>query len=299
MANSPERIAKWARWYRRALWLYPAAHRREYADAMVQHFRDQLRGLGAMGGGGLGRFLFRTLIDFAGNCVREHRQSLREKLTMKSGKAGWLAAVSGGFAAVLILGAVVAVTAHLPRTFLSTARLKLFPDDGRWMAATFDPFQLQTQAEILRSPEVLGKVADQLKLAERWGVESAAGMLNPSETFLRLRQRVEVRQYRNTTMVEVRAFDSDPALAADIANTVTEVYLEYTKRGKAAASPEGGQVMGAVVTDPAEPGLRPVRPNVPLNLFVGILVAGAFGLLIAGGAWFLLHRRSAPPVITG
>jgi uncharacterized protein involved in exopolysaccharide biosynthesis len=44
------------------------------------------------------------------------------------------------------------------------------------------------------------------------------------------------------------------------------------------------------ITDPAEPGFRPVKPNKPLNIFIGT-VAGGFLGLIAGAASALLSAK--------
>jgi uncharacterized protein involved in exopolysaccharide biosynthesis len=49
------------------------------------------------------------------------------------------------------------------------------------------------------------------------------------------------------------------------------------------------------LVDRAEPGLRPVRPNVPVNLAIGILLGGLASLLMAL-AWFVkgLLARNTP-----
>ncbi len=53
--------------------------------------------------------------------------------------------------------------------------------------------------------------------------------------------------------------------------------------------PQPGRV---AIVDVAEPGLKPVKPNVPLNIFLGL---GAGGILGGGTAiivWVLLWRAS-------
>jgi hypothetical protein len=67
------------RFYRLLLMLYPRAHRAQYGDLMLTHFRDQLRDA-QRAGGGLGRLLFLTLLDAARTVPAEHLALARESL---------------------------------------------------------------------------------------------------------------------------------------------------------------------------------------------------------------------------
>jgi hypothetical protein len=41
------------------------------------------------------------------------------------------------------------------------------------------------------------------------------------------------------------------------------------------------------ILDRAVPGLRPVRPNKPLNITLGVLIGLVLGLLVGAGAWWV------------
>jgi len=82
---------------------------------------------------------------------------------------------------------------------------------------------------------------------------------------------VSIRAFRNTSLIEVSVFSRDRNEAAAIANQLVDTY-----RGLANSSPLR---VVAEVTDRAEPGLCPVRPNPCLNLFVGVSAGSLLGVL--------------------
>ena len=51
-----------------------------------------------------------------------------------------------------------------------------------------------------------------------------------------LRKKVEVQQVKNTRLVDVRARDTNPELARDIANGVAQAYIEYTRSSRLEAT---------------------------------------------------------------
>ena len=75
---------------------------------------------------------------------------------------------------------------------------------------------------------------------------------------------------RNTDLIEIRVFSDDPSEAAKLANAIAESYREYRS-----------STIPAEIVDKAVPGLRPVRPNKPLNIALGIL-GGMLLALVAG-----------------
>jgi capsular polysaccharide biosynthesis protein len=133
--------------------------------------------------------------------------------------------------------------------------------------------------EMTRSMDVLAQVATRLDLATTWSpIYLREGTLQPSEIASILMDKVKARQFRNTSMIEVRVYDRDPALAAKIANGIVEVLREVDSRKRP------GVPSSLMLADAAEPGLRPILPNVPLNLVMAALV----GLLLGALAMVLI-----------
>jgi hypothetical protein len=103
-----------------------------------------------------------------------------------------------------------------------------------------------------------------------------------------------LRPVRNLSLIEIRAFSEDRTEAAKIANAVTDAYRDYRREQRRQAA-VGANVPRTELVDRAEPGLKPVRPNKPLNIFlgivIGILLGSAAGAGTAGIAT-LIGRKS-------
>jgi uncharacterized protein involved in exopolysaccharide biosynthesis len=83
-------------------------------------------------------------------------------------------------------------------------------------------------------------------------------------------------------MFEIAVYDNDPQLASDIANALANGYLSIQ-------TPRLGSP-AATLIDLAEPGTRPVGPNIYLNTFVGGLLGVVLGSVTALMVWLLLRR---------
>ena len=135
----------------------------------------------------------------------------------------------------------------------------------------------------LTSSNWLAAVAVGMAGDRRWAARySRAELLTSEEAYLLLKRVVAIRQFRNTSLLEVRVFSEDRDEAAAIANKVVDVYRSATSSPPLRARVE--------ITDRAEPGLRPVRPNVPLNVTVG-LIAGLTAGFLAGGLVMLIRQK--------
>jgi uncharacterized protein involved in exopolysaccharide biosynthesis len=119
-----------------------------------------------------------------------------------------------------------------------------------------------------------------------------------------LKRALDVRPVRNSNMMVIRVFGDTPAEPAAIANRIAQVYQACRKHSEPGAERQAGIVdpaklfalgdtllsqNGALqvdIVDTAKPGLRPVRPNKPLNLafgaLAGLLLGTATGAAIAG-----------------
>lgn len=133
------------------------------------------------------------------------------------------------FVVFLIVVLVAAtVTFFQPKIYMSASRIKveqerltveLFQQQGY---AGYDPYFLQTQYEIIQSQKILYPVIERFDLRRRW---ARGGDPLPLElTFRMLRRAMSVQRYRDTSLIEIRVFDEDPQLAADLANCIAETF---------------------------------------------------------------------------
>ena len=307
--------------YQRLLAAYPKEHRRDYGPAMAQVFRDQCRDAWGEGRGwGLTVLWLRVVPDLIKTSVLEHISSLKERKTMlerigmlmrprTAPRRVFIAVFAAVF--VLVVATSTLITFILPDTYSSTARIML-PQDASEVtrkpgtpvpADGYDPYFLKTQLEAIQSEAVLGKAIGALDLNQAWGKKYAGGSpLKTSETLTLLKGRIDLRPIHVTRsrpvdgtrcagLIKIRVFSEGASEAAELANAIARSYCEY----RSGTTP-------AQFVNRAVPGLRPVRPNKPLNIALGIL-GGVFLALTTGAgmasiaAW--IGRRSrrigAPP----
>jgi len=149
---------------------------------------------------------------------------------------------------LLVVLTTTAVTYMLPKYYMSVARIaveKEAPDvdplgAGR-VVAQYDPYFIQTEFEKIQSREYLYRVIEdkELKLNERWKKYNDGVTLKTSETFLMLKRQLEVRQFRNTSLIEIRVLSRDKEEASDIANKIAEVYLAKRLQQRRSSSDRG------------------------------------------------------------
>ncbi len=306
-------VALSGRLYQRLLAAYPKEHRRDYGSAMAQLFRDQCRDAwGDSRGWGLTWLWLRVLPDLVKTSVLEHISTLKERKTMLE-RIGLLLRPRSApvfvfiavFAAVFLFVVVTStlITFILPESFASTARVlvKLDPSEVSQKTAShtplgpYDSYFLQTQMEVIHSQAVLTKVIEDLDLNQAWGKKYAGGVpLKTSETLTLLKARLDLRPVRNTSLIEIRAFSDRPEEAAQLANAIADSYREYRAR-----------IIPPEIVDKAVPSLRPVRPNKPLNIALGMAGGLLLGAAAGGGmavlaAWLGRRaRRTGAHPVTG
>lgn len=134
--------------------------------------------------------------------------------------------------AFLLVMITAGVTVYfLPREFLSKVTMEVKPDNSNAIGdiftnrrATLDPMFIATQFQILKKSEILYPVIDNLKLADAWSTE---GRKMPQQgAYFKLLRMLELREVRNTGLIEVGAYSTDAQEAANIANTLAIVYKE-------------------------------------------------------------------------
>ena len=147
---------------------------------------------------------------------------------------------------LLVVLTTTAVTFILPETYMSMSRIEVgkdTPDIGSILQPTaqqgYDPYFIQTEFEKIKSTKVLHRVIEELNLqnvwAKRWGTET----LKIGEAYKVLLGQIDLRQSRNTSLIEIRAYSDMKQEAADIANKIAEVYRETRKNARQELS-QGG-----------------------------------------------------------
>ena len=158
---------------------------------------------------------------------------------------------------LLVVLTTTAVTFILPESWSSTVRIAVEKDVSdinpigfAQNNSAYDPFFIQTEFEKIRSRKVLYKVIENLKLNERWGERYNNNMaLKTPETFDILQGKIDVRQTRNTSLIEIRVYSDakekeKPAQeAAEIANEIANVYRDTRLELKQEMSRKGIQVL--------------------------------------------------------
>lgn len=268
-----------SRIYSQLVRLYPKRFREEYATEMARLFGEQCRDARERGFAGIAALWLRTIHDLAFSLIREHIES-KGHMSARSilDFCGRKLTFGRLFAAmtVCLIAACLLATLLLPKVYSSLARIEFAGPAGG--AGTYDPYMVQTAFERVRSGQVLNPVIDKLNLSSVLAKEMGVpGTLSREEAREALLSRLELRQSRNTSLVEIRVYSTSPELSANIANAIAE----GSKRA-----------MGSRLVDQASPG-TPVRPNVPLNMVVGTIASVAIAVVLAGLARLLL-RRIAP-----
>jgi len=156
---------------------------------------------------------------------------------------------------LLVVITTTVVTYMLPPTFMSSTRIKVEKDSADvpllgQMASQGPPdmFFLQTEFEVIQSKTNLYQVIDALSLNQRWSKEYLTqGTLKTTETFEILKDKIDVRQFRNTTMIEIRVYSRNKAEAAEIANKIADVYRESRLAEREKAAERGiAKIMDAI-----------------------------------------------------
>ena len=176
----------------------------------------------------------------------------------------------------LVLSAIsLAVLFSLPKTYLATTRVDLVKKTAVPNPAdTYHPYYIHTEFDLIRSDAVLVKVVDELR---RNGRTNTFGRFNKpideKNEAHQLRKKLDLRQSRSTTLIDIRFADRDPAYAALVVNSIARV---YAAQQKTASGPDQIQII-----DLAQPPTRPISPNVPKLLAIATIL-NAFLAVFAG-----------------
>ena len=150
---------------------------------------------------------------------------------------------------VFLLTAVTTtvVTFTMPKTYMSLSRISIEKDTSdiapllgmQSGPAAFDPYFIQTEFEKIQSQKVLDKVVVRCELTEDWKRLNGGNLLDPIEARKILKKSIDIRQFRNTSIIELRAYDRDPRTAQEIAQALAVEYQNHRKDAQTARVKEG------------------------------------------------------------
>jgi beta-lactamase regulating signal transducer with metallopeptidase domain len=129
------------------------------------------------------------------------------------------------------------------RLYVATARLRLESQDG---------YTVMTSMQAIQSPAILATVTEIYELPKRWS-------LDPAACVDRLTDRIQVSQYRNSPILEIRMASEDPKLAADLANTLAEQAVDRNMRNLEDYRRARGEVTMRLATELAQAKNKLVR----------------------------------------
>ena len=140
---------------------------------------------------------------------------------------------------VFLLTAVTTtvVTFTMPKTYMSLSRISIEKDTSdiapllgmQSGPSAFDPYFIQTEFEKIQSQKVLDKVVTKCGLTEEWKRLNGGKSLTEIEARKILEKAIDIRQFRNTSIIELRAYDRKPKWAQTIAQSLAEEYQNHRK----------------------------------------------------------------------
>lgn len=147
---------------------------------------------------------------------------------------------------LLVVLTTTAVTLMLKPSYASRVRIAVEKDitdiqplGQPQIQAGFDPYFILTEFEKIQSKSILYPVILDLQLQKKWAPRYNETTLPLPETYRLLRNDLDVRQFRNTSLIEIKVFSEDKDEAATIANRIAEQYqtnrvllkAQQTKKG--------------------------------------------------------------------
>ena len=138
---------------------------------------------------------------------------------------------------ILVVFLITVVTAgifvyFMPRQYYSKVTIEVKPEEFRGADLTGVGSHVQsdmrlqpTQFNIIQQTEILYPVIDNLGLLQKWGAKD--GQPLPKEAaYWKLRKMLDMREVRNTDLIDIGVYSTDKDEAAQIANSIAVVYQD-------------------------------------------------------------------------
>ncbi len=140
-----------------------------------------------------------------------------------------------GLVALIFLLVVITVgvtTFLMPKEYMSFATIEVEPDmnpvrifhDSTAANEVNDPKFTQTQFQIITRKGVLYPVIQRLDLEKRWARQGEP--LSLEAAYNKLHSMLQLTEVRNTNLIQISIYSTDPREAALLANTVAQEYME-------------------------------------------------------------------------
>ncbi|MBU1864238.1 MAG: AAA family ATPase [Candidatus Omnitrophica bacterium] len=131
---------------------------------------------------------------------------------------------------IVFVSTVVFTSMQIPRYEASAKiRIELPLDNKSELALWYEAPNLSAEVQVIKSLPVLEKVVEKL---EKLPVDEEARKKAIYEYALQYQDKVEVKQQEDTDIVTITAADTIPKKAAQMANTIAEVFLEEGVQGR-------------------------------------------------------------------
>ena len=135
----------------------------------------------------------------------------------------------------LVMVTAAVTTYFLPKEYFSKVKMEVKLDNsgpiqlfGGMQQRTYDPQFVATQFQILQTTEILYPVIKRLDLIKE--LSPVGAQLSEQQVYFKLRKMMQLQEVRNTGLIEIGVYHTDPKLAANIANTIAIEYQDRRRR---------------------------------------------------------------------
>jgi Mg-chelatase subunit ChlD/capsular polysaccharide biosynthesis protein/anti-sigma factor RsiW len=102
--------------------------------------------------------------------------------------------------------------------------------------ASYDPYFIQTEAEIIKSTHILDSVIENLNLRQKLSRGNGSKSLGQDEARDALKKQLQISVKGDSDLLEIKVKNDDPFLAAAIANEVASSYLQMRQQQRKSLS---------------------------------------------------------------